>query len=284
MNAETVMSMITKFGLKVILACAVLFAGWVVAKWVERLLSFRLEKSEFDPTLTHFFGSLTRYSILAITGLVCLGMFGVQTTSFAALIAASGLAIGLAFQGTLSSLAAGVMLIIFRPFKVGDYISTSDASGSVEKIGLFTTSLTTLDNRLIIVPNSNVFGSKIENVTAKEIRRVDVPVGVEYSADMDETRKVLETAIKDVPGALKEPASHAYLDSLGDSSVNWIVRVWCKTEDYWNVREQTVRASKYALDKAKIGIPFPQMDIHFDDSAAEAVLAKSNGKIKSASA
>ncbi|MBW2263417.1 MAG: mechanosensitive ion channel family protein, partial [Deltaproteobacteria bacterium] len=184
--------------------------------------------------------------------------------SFAALIAAAGLAVGLAFQGTLSNFAAGVMLLVFRPFKVGDLVTTAGNLGIVQEIELFTTELSTLDNRKIVVPNGSIFGSVIENLTHNDTRRVDVPVGVEYSADVDETRKVLEAMIPSIPAVLEDPAPQVFLAELGASSVDWQVRVWCKTEDYWDVYQATIRAAKMALDEAKLGIPFPQMDVHLD--------------------
>jgi small conductance mechanosensitive channel len=196
--------------------------------------------------------------------LAALGMFGIRTTSFAAVIGAASLAIGLAFQGTLSNIASGVMLLIFRPFTVDDVINAAGITGKVIEIGLFTTAFDTLDNRRIFVPNALIFGGTIENVTFHEKRRVDVSVGTDYGADLDEVRAVLDAAVATVQGILDDPEPQVYLVELGGSSIDWSVRVWCVTDDYWEVRERTTRAVKIALDTASIGIPFPQMDVHLD--------------------
>jgi len=223
-----------------------------------------LEARKFDPTLTRFFANMARYAILVGVGLGCMGVFGIETTSFAAIIGAAGLAVGLAFQGTLSSFSAGIMLLVFRPFKVGDVVAAGGVTGVVEEIELFTTEFKTPDNRKVIVPNSAIFGSTIENITHHPTRRVDISVGCEYSAEIDKCRDVLESMTKTLPKVLPEPAPQVFLKELGSSSVDWQVRVWCKTEDYWDVWQATTRATKMALDAAGIGIPFPQMDVHLD--------------------
>jgi small conductance mechanosensitive channel len=248
-----------------------LFVGWIVAGWSRRALHTSLEKRNFDTTLTRFFSNLLRYAILVGVVLGCLGVFGIQTTSFAALIASAGLALGLAFQGTLANFSAGVMLLVFRPFKAGDVVNVAGQLGKVEEIELFTTELTTFDNRCIIIPNSAIFGSVIENFTRHPIRRVDVEVGVAYTADLDQARKVLESVPSAVQGTLTDPAPQIILLSLGASSVDWQVRVWVKTEDYWTLRDALIRATKQALDKAGVPIPFPQMDVHLDPAAVEAL-------------
>ena len=198
-------------------------------------------------------------------------MFGIQTASFAAVLAAAGFAIGLAFQGTLGNFSAGVMLLVFRPFKVGDFVEVNGETGTCEHIDLFTCEFRTLDNKKLIVPNGAVFGSTITNYTGYEIRRADVNVGAEYSADLDKTRKVLEKAAANIPGMIKDPAPQVFLASLGDSSVDWQLRIWCKTADYWDVYQATVRAAKVALDEAGIGIPFPQRDVHLDEAVIQAI-------------
>ncbi|MEM7316680.1 MAG: mechanosensitive ion channel family protein, partial [Planctomycetota bacterium] len=183
-------------------------------------------------------------------------------TSFAAILAAAGFAVGMALQGTLSNFAAGVMLLVFRPFKVGDYISVAGSEGVVEEIDLFTTRMNSLDNRHLIVPNSSIFGETIENFTKNDLRRVDVNVGAEYKADLRHTRQVLSDAIAVIPGGVSDPAPEVYLVELADSSVNWQCRVWCRPENYWEVRQRVTTVAKDALDNAGIGIPFPQMDLH----------------------
>ena len=195
--------------------------------------------------------------------IACLQVFGVDTTSFAAVLGAASLAVGLACQGSLSNVAAGVMLMVFRPFKVGDFIKCNGESGVVQSIELFSTEIDTPDNRRIILPNGKVFGATIENVTFHDIRRVDVAVGTAYGADLDATRDVLLKAASGVEGLIDDPEKvpAVVLAELGDSSINWSVRVWAKTTDYWPTRDAVTRACKLALDEAGISIPFPQMDV-----------------------
>ncbi len=258
-------------GAKVVGVLVALFVAWVVARWLSNVLRRTLEKREFDATLTRFFSKMVRYAVLTFAVLGCLGVFGIQTASFAAVIAAAGLAVGLAFQGTLSNFAAGVMLLVFRPFKVGDFVDAGGVMGTIEEIDLFTTDMKTPDNKRVIVPNSSVFGSTITNFTHYEIRRADIDVGVDYAATTEETRKVLETIPGKVEGVLEDPAPQIFLKSLGGSSVDWVVRVWCKTEDFWDVYQRTIHETKNTLDEAKLGIPFPQMDVHLDADALEAL-------------
>ena len=254
----------TPYILPAIGALLLLFVARIVASGVAGLVRRTMERQNVDPTLTKFISKAVRIAILAASIVAILGVFGVETTSFAAILGAAGLAIGLAFQGTLGNLAAGAMLLVFRPFKVGDFIEVAGQAGTVDEIEIFTTTLVALDNRKIIIPNGNVFGGTIVNVTGNPQRRVDVNVGTEYSADLDETRKVLEAACAQVKGGLQDPPPQVYLKELGDSSINWSLRVWCECADYWGVREDLTYKAKVALDNAKIGIPFPQMDVHLD--------------------
>ncbi len=254
----------TTWGVKIVGVLIGLVAAFWIAGWLRNRIQAALERKKFDPTLSRFFANMARYGVLTGAILGLLGVFGVQTASFAAVIAAAGLAIGLAFQGTLSNFAAGVMLLIFRPFKVGDLITVAGQTGFVEAIDLFTIEMKTVDNKMIIVPNKNVFGTTIENYTFHPIRRVDVPVGVEYGADIDRTVEVLHKAATSVKGVLEDPAHQIFLSELGASSVDYQVRVWCNTEDYWDVYQATIRAVKLHLDEAGLGIPFPQMDVHLD--------------------
>lgn len=262
LNPE-LLQLLTSYLTKIVGAVVALFFAFVVAGWARKVVNAACERGKVDMTLTKFFGNAARYAVLTIAIVAILGIFGIETTSFAAVIGAAGLAIGLAFQGSLSNLASGVMLLMFRPFKVGDFVKAAGTAGTVDEIELFTTRLVTPDKRLIIVPNSSVFGSTIENVSYFPTRRVDVDVGTDYGADLDETRKILEAAAKSVKH-LDDPAIQIFLDSLGDSSIAWKVRVWVESADYWAVRENLTRAIKVELDKAGIGIPFPQMDVHLD--------------------
>jgi small conductance mechanosensitive channel len=261
---EKLMPKILEYGASAIGALILLLVAWIVAGVVSRLVRKGLSKAEFDETLTRFFAKLSRWLVLLTAVIGCLGIFGVETTSFAAVIGAAGLAVGLAFQGTLSNLASGVMLLAFRPFKVGDVVMIAGQTGKVDEIGVFTTTLDTFDNRRFIIPNSSIFGSTIENITHHPVRRADVDVGVGYDADIDRTREILERTAADVEGVVAEPAPAVLLLELGASSVNWSVRVWAKKEDFGAVKQATMRAVKMALDEAGIDIPFPQMHVHLD--------------------
>lgn len=245
-------------------ALVALIATWVVAGWVRRLIRDSLKNAEFDLTLTRFFSTLAYYAVLVFGILSALTLFGISIASFAAVLAAAGFAVGLALQGSLANFAAGVMLLIFRPFKVNDMVEVGGTRGKVHEIQLFTTVLDTPDNRRITVPNGNIFSDTIENETFHDTRRVDVAVGTDYPADLDETRAVLLRAANSVEGRLTDKEPVAYLDSLGDSCINWSVRVWAKTEDYWTVKDRLTLAVKNSLDEAGIGIPYPQMDVHVD--------------------
>lgn len=247
-------------------AIALLVVTLIVAGWASRAARRALERSNLDETLTQFFSSLARYSVIILGGLAVLSVFGISVASFAAILAAAGLAVGLALQGTLSHFAAGVMLLLFRPFKVGDVVSVAGQTGKVDSIGLFSSTIDTVDNRRLIIPNGEISGSTIENVTHHAKRRVDVSVGTEYSADLVAARTVLEGVASSVNGGLADPAPQVYLLELGGSSIDWSVRVWAKTEDFWAVRERLTNDIKYALDAKGIGIPFPQMDVHVNGS------------------
>ncbi|MCA9529570.1 MAG: mechanosensitive ion channel [Myxococcales bacterium] len=249
---------------KVIAVLVALFVGWLIAAWAGRKLRDSLDKRHFDPTLGRFFANILKWLILVAVVLGCLGVFGIQTSTFAVVIGSAGLAVGLAFQGTLSNFAAGVMLLVFRPFKIGDYVKVAGTAGTCEEIELFTSTFRTPDNRKIVVPNTQIFGAIIENVSAYETRRVDIAVGADYSANLDETRRALESVASKVKGVLSDPAPQVFLNNLGDSSINWQVRIWCKSADYWDVWQAATKATKEALDGANIGIPFPQMDVHLD--------------------
>lgn len=254
---EETVSLIVAYGARIIGVILILFAALMVAGWAKRAVVHRLTKVGFDTTLTKFLGSMTRWVIVIFAILGCLGIFGVETTSFAAVIGGASLAIGLAFQGSLSNVAAGAMLLLFRPYKVGDVIQLEGNTGTVDGIDLFMTTLDTADNRRIIVPNGKVFGNTIENITFHPKRRVDVAVGVDYDADIEKTREALLRAANSVEGRLPDEPTVAYLNSLGGSSVDWAVRVWAPTADYWAVKERTVKAVKTALDEAGIDIPYP---------------------------
>jgi small conductance mechanosensitive channel len=268
--AESGLSLFTAYALRIIGVILLLVGAWVASGWVRGSVENTLGRTRLDVTLTKFFANMSAWVILLMATLAMLGLVGIQTASFVAVLGAASLAIGLAFQGTLSNFAAGVMLLTFRPFKVGDAVNVSSQTGKINEIDLFFTKMDTFDNRRIIIPNSKVFGSVIETITFHPTRRADVPVGVSYEADLDHTRSVLEeaaaTIIEETEGALEEPAPQVIFDGLADSSVNWIVRVWANTRDFVAVKQATARGAKQALDAAELSIPFPQMDVHLDRS------------------
>ena len=263
---EKMSELFQNYGLPLIWALIILIVAYFIAGIANRSVRGSLTKAKIDETLARFFGKMAKYSVLTLGVIIALGRLGVEVTAFAAVIAAAGFAIGMALSGTLGHFASGVMLLVFRPFKVGDVINAAGVIGKVYEIELFTTALDTPDNRRIIVPNGSIYGATIENITHHGTRRVDVNVGVEYSADIDKTREVLDKAAQSVEGILSDPAHAIVLGDLGDSSVNWTVRVWCPAADYWGIKEKTTRAVKMHLDEAGIGIPFPQMDVHLDKS------------------
>jgi len=260
--------MIVSYAVSAIGALVFLFIAFIIAGWAKRATTGTLRKARTDETLALFLGTVARWAIVIMAFIAALGMFGVKTTSFVAVIGAAGLAIALAFQGALGNLASGVMLLLFRPFKVGDVVNVAGQSGKVIAIELTTTALDTFDNRRFIVPNGDVFGSVIENVSYHDERRVDVNVGCEYSADIDKTRETLSRAAESIENRLPDRETQVVLKELGGSSVDWQIRVWVKADDFWPTKEALTRAVKMHLDDAGIGIPFPQMDLHIDGALA----------------
>jgi len=259
---ETLIELTTTWGLRVLGAIAVLIVGRIIAGRVRKLTYRVLERANTDPTLIPFFASISYYLVLTIVVIAVLNLFGVETTSLVAVIGAAGLAIGLALQGTLSNFASGVMLLTFRPFRAGDYVDIAGTAGTVDEIGLFTVRMNTPDNVQIIVPNSDVYGQTIKNYAANETRRVDMVMGISYDDNIgtaiDTINKVLEADSR----VLKDPASTVAVSELADSSVNLVVRPWCKKEDYWNLRFDLTRKMKEELEAAGCSIPYPQHDVH----------------------
>lgn len=262
LNADDILIPWNTFGWPITKAVLLIIAIFIVAAWTRRIVTGAASQAKVEVTLARFFGNLTKYAILILGGITILQTFGVEATSFAAVLAAVGFAIGMALSGTLSNVAAGVMLLIFRPFRVGDVVNAAGVLGVIDEIGLFTTTFDTFDKRRIIVPNGKIFGDTIENVTHHPVRRVEVSVGTVYSADVDTTRAVLEQVANSVEGAAKDPAPQVFLSDFGDSSVNWKIRVWTQGTIYWDVHQRVLRDTKKALDEAGIGIPFPQRGLH----------------------
>lgn len=264
MSMETWILAWETIGRPVLLAVVLIIAVFIAAGWARKIVGKAVRKANVEETLARFLSNIARYIVLIAGGVAILGTLGIETASFAAVLAAVGFAIGMAMSGMLGNIAAGVMLLLFRPFKVGDVVEAGGIRGKIFEIGLFTTVFDTPDNRRIIVPNNAIFGDNIENVSFHDTRRVTVAVGTDYGADIDKAREVLMEAAKNTPSILEDPAPVVYLKALGGSSIDWDVRVWVNKADFWDVQDRLTRDVKYALDNAEIGIPFPQMDVHLD--------------------
>ena len=258
---------ITFYGLKVLAAIVIFFIGRWIAKALKRLTERVMTKNNVDPTLISFVGDLTYVALLVFVVVAAINQVGVQTTSFIAVIGAAGLAIGFALQGSLANFAAGFLLILFKPFKVGDYIEGAGVAGVVEEIQVFVTKLTTPDNKAVIVPNSKMTGDNIINYSAKENRRVDLVVGVSYDADLSQVRTTRIDILSTDDRILKDPEPQIAVSELADNSVNFVVRPWVKTADYWGVFFDTTESVKKRFDAEGIGIPFPQRDVHLYQQA-----------------
>jgi len=250
------------YGLKIVAAIIVLIVGRWIAKAIRKLVKKILIKRNVDPTLVSFVGNLTYIALLTFVIIAALAQLGIQTTSFIAVIGAAGLAVGLALQGGLANFAAGFLMIVFRPFKVGHFIEGAGATGIVEEIHIFTTQLRTPDNKTVIIPNAKLMGDNIINYSAKDTRRVDLVVGVSYTDDLQKVKQVLQDIVKKDSRILQDPASMIAVKELADSSVNFVVRLWVKTADYWDVYFDTTENVKKRFDAEGISIPFPQQDVH----------------------
>lgn len=266
-DTDAMWALFQDYGMPLVWALAIIIISFIVGKMASGMVQRAAGKAKVDLTLSRFFGKLVYYAILVLGVTFALSKFGIEMTSFAAILAAMGFAVGMAMSGTLGNFANGVMLLIFRPFDVGDVISAAGVTAKVNAIELFTTTLDTPDNRRIIVPNSAIYGGIIENITHHPERRCDVNVGIDYSADMDKTREVLTKAAEaldeyNVKGEGR--GFQVFMIDLGDSSVNWVVRFWTTGADFWTAKEKLTHAVKQHLDEAGIGIPFPQMDVHMN--------------------
>ncbi|MCP5065908.1 MAG: mechanosensitive ion channel [bacterium] len=250
-----------------IAAAAILVLGWFGAKLAQFLLRRGMRRAGAEPTLVRFAASLTHVALMAMVVISALGRLGVNTTSFAALIAAAGLAIGLAFQGSLSNFASGVLLIVFQPFEVGDYVEAADVSGTVEEIQVFNTVLKTPDNKKVIVGNAAVTAASITNYSAYDTRRVDMVFGIGYADDITHARQVIESILAADDRVLTEPETTIAVSELADSSVNFVVRPWVATGDYWAVHCDVHEKIKTRFDAQGISIPFPQRDVHLHQVA-----------------
>ncbi|WP_309497630.1 mechanosensitive ion channel domain-containing protein [Sulfurovum sp.] len=257
-----------EYGIRIIGAIAIFVIGKWVAKKLSGLIKKLMERGEVDPTLSAFVASIIDILLMVVVVLAAIKNLGIDTTSFIAILGAAGLAIGLALQGTFGNIGSGVILILFRPFEVGNFIAVGGESGTVEAITLFNTTLLTPDNKVILIPNSTVAAGNITNFSKKAERRVDFVFGIGYDDDLKLAKATLQEIIDADTRILKFPESFIGVGELGDSSVNFTVRVWVKASDYWGVHFDTTEKVKLTFDAKGISIPYPQMDIHLDPTKA----------------
>ena len=260
--ADQAVEYISLYGLNILAAIAIFIIGKIVARSITKLVQKAMSKNKVDQTLVSFIGNIVYGLLLTFVVIASLNKLGIETTSLAAIIAAAGLAIGLALQGSLSNLAAGVMIILFRPLKIGDFVEAGGVSGVVEDISIFTTRMKTGDNKVIIVPNSSVTGGAITNYSMNDTRRVDLVFGCGYDDDIKKVKEVLNRIVNEDERILKDPAPTIAVSELADSSVNFVVRPWVATGDYWGVKFDLTEKVKLEFDKEGIAIPYPQQDVH----------------------
>ena len=256
--------LIIKYGVSVVGAILILIAGWIIGGWVKRRI---VNIERLDKTLSSFLGGFAKYAVLAVSIVAVLGQFGVETASLLAVLGAAGLAIGLALQGTLSNIAAGTMILILRPFNIGDYIEFGSSGGTVTSLGLFGTELDTVDNKYIFAPNSQIWGTEITNFTRHKQRRQDLTIGISYDSDINKAFDVINQTVEKEERLIKTKGKEPIIvvGALGGSSVDIKVRVWSKTDDFFNVQWDLTKDIKEALDTNNISIPFPTRTLEFAD-------------------
>jgi small conductance mechanosensitive channel len=272
--SEQTIIFLTTYGLNVLGAVIILIVGWVVARFGQRVIRNLLQRSKVDEAVISFTGSLIYFLILTFAVLAALAKFGVQTTSFVAVIGAAGFAVGFALQGSLANFAAGVLILLLRPFKAGDQIIGAGEAGTVKEITLFTTVLVTDDNVKILVPNGKLFGDVIKNSSAYDTRRVDLQVSLGYGTDVEKALGVISDVLKLDARILPDPAPEISVSELADWRVRFVIRPWVKKEDYWPVRFDLNRRMKESFDKHGIEIPFPQWAMPMVSAASELKLTK----------
>jgi len=255
------------YGPKVIGALLTLIIGWIVARILRRVVRRVLQRAKVEPTLAGFLVNMTYALLMTLVAISAVQRLGVAATSFIAVLGAAGLAVGFALQGSLSNFAAGVMLILFHPFKAGDYVEAGGVSGTVEEIQIFATQLRTPDNKRVIVPNSSIVGGTITNYSANDTRRVDLVFGIGYGDDIAKAKELIKQILSEEGRILEDPKPTIAVSELADSSVNFVVRPWVKTADYWDVYFHLTETVKLRFDAAGISIPFPQRDVHVFQAA-----------------
>ena len=259
----------TQYGIKLLFAIAIFVIGKRLARGITNLAVKGMKKQDVDVELIGFFDSLMYWALFAMVVIAALGQLGIQTASFVAILGAAGLAVGLALQGSLSNFAAGVLIILLRPIRVGDFADIAGTSGTVTNIRIFTTELRTGDNKAVIIPNSRVLDSNITNYSSTGTRRIDMVFGIGYDDDIDQAKKVLMEIVEADERVLKDPAPVVAVNELADSSVNFIVRPWVKTADYWGVHNDTMETVKKRFDAKGISIPYPQSQVHMISAGEE---------------
>jgi len=251
-----------EFGLKVLVAIIIFYVGRLVARILTNTLHKIMQKQEVDKILESFVCNLAYWVVMLFVIIASINHIGIETTSLIAVMGAAGLAVGLALQGSLSNFASGVLIVIFRPYRVGDFVEAAGISGSVLQVQILTTILKTGDNKQIIVPNSQIMGSIITNYSANDTRRVDMTIGVSYDDDLDKVRKTIRELVDADERILKDPECLIAVSELADSSVNFTVRPWVNSSDYWGVKFELTEAIKKRVDEEGISFPFPQQDVH----------------------
>ncbi|KAH8256877.1 small-conductance mechanosensitive channel MscS [Serratia marcescens] len=264
--------LLIQYAVNIVAAIVILIIGSIVARVVGNALNRVMKLRGIDATVADFLSAIVRYGVLAFTFIAVLGRVGVQTTSVIAVLGAAGLAVGLALQGSLSNFAAGVLLVIFRPLRVGEYVDLGGVAGTVDQVQIFSTTLRTADNKTIVVPNGKIIAGNIINYSREPNRRVDIVVGVAYNADIDVVKKVLGDVIAADKRIMHAKGVTVRLNEMAPSSLNFVTRSWTTNAEYWNVYFDLMENFKRALDAHNIGIPFPQMDVHLyrtEDASAK---------------
>ena len=261
--------LLVAYAVRFVVGLLILIGGFILAGVFSRLAVKQMQKSRMDNAVAGFLGGILRAIVIAAVILMALSHVGIPTTSFIAILGAAGLAIGLSLQGSLANFASGVLLMVYRPFKYGDYVDAGGIGGTVMGIELFTTILNTPDNRKVVVPNSQITSSPITNFSQHPTRRVDMVVGISYNADLRKAKTVLMRILKEDERVLEDPAPRVSVNELADSSVNLIVRPWVKSEDYWPFFWETMEKIKLTLDEEGIEIPLPQMDVHLHQAGSD---------------
>lgn len=268
--SDMIIAWVTGYSLKIVAAILIFIIGRWIAGKISNLLAKLLEKNNVDVTLVGFLSNILYYALLVMVLIAVAGQLGINTTSFLTIVGTAGLAVGLAMKDSLSNFAAGVMLILFRPFRVGDFVEISGVAGTVDSITMFTTVLNTPDNQRLIIPNGSVTSGVIRNITANATRRIDLVMGIGYDDDIPKAKQIMRDIVAADDRILKDPAPKIALSELADSSVNFIVRPWVKTEEYWDVYFDLTEKIKMTFDQEGITIPFPQRDIHVYQESVDA--------------